>query len=939
MQAPDPPRRSRWRWLPGWATIPIERRSYRRVFFFCSGLLTVATLWTVIDESLVRRPWKNFQAEFNRLERAKARAELQEAQKKFAEERRAEVQQLAASLRQAEQALQGAPYTAAVAALDRASLELEDITQERQFAKSELDEAYYFYEKALKERGQAGARAEKARVDRLEKFIAALDPKIEAATRRRDQGKEAVERFTKPVNELRDKIEQARSEIHRLEAYLGAIDKRQLEIRQVVLREADRNKFEEPVMRVDRCETCHLAIEKPGFEQAKQPFRTHPMREALLGLHPTNQFGCTTCHQGQGHALGVKEAHGEVEFWETPLLRGRFVEAGCRKCHAQEHQLNVVLTTTDGLSLAQRMDKPVKMPTPAGDGQAAAPKEMKISLLPLATRLTMGRELFERLGCHGCHAAKGFEDLEKVGPDLTRIKAKVSPEWIVRWLKDPKAYLPHGRMPNFGFSDGEVRAVAAYLLASSQPWRPPETSHGGGSAERGKQLFDSLGCRACHSLREVDRKEPERAQQQAEREQRQVIRRDFAPDLSRVATKVDPHWLYAWIRNPKGYNLRTAMPNLRLSEQEARDLVAFLMSLASPAAVPALAAEPASPDLVKQGEAIIGKRGCFGCHAIKGFEKAQRIAPELSNFANKRLRELFFGHAFQIKETWLDWTVNKLRNPQIYATEQVAQIMPNFRLSDEEIGALVLLLKSFKDEKVAPRLVKALSEGEQAIVEGRRLVRRYNCTGCHILEGGGGEVLAFYPEKAFGPPPLHLGPPPLLSEGEKVQADWLFSFLKGPSPIRPWLTVRMPTFQLTDEETSRLVQYFLALSDMPLKLESPESMTMAAETKRAAEVLVSKDYFNCFTCHVQGQKKPEGPPEGWAPDLVLAKTRLRPEWIARWLQNPQLVQPGTKMPSFFPGGPSDILGGNDQRQITALTEYLMTLPGGAQPTAVARRRR
>jgi hypothetical protein len=31
------------------------------------------------------------------------------------------------------------------------------------------------------------------------------------------------------------------------------------------------------------------------------------------------------------------------------------------------------------------------------------------------------------------------------------------------------------------------------------------------------------------------------------------------------------------------------------------------------------------------------------------------------------------------------------------------------------------------------------------------------------------------------------------------------------------------------------------------------------------------------------------------------------------------------MPSFFPGGPDNILGGKDDRQIQALRDYIMTL--------------
>jgi mono/diheme cytochrome c family protein len=99
----------------------------------------------------------------------------------------------------------------------------------------------------------------------------------------------------------------------------------------------------------------------------------------------------------------------------------------------------------------------------------------------------------------------------------------------------------------------------------------------------------------------------------------------------------------------------------------------------------------------------------------------------------------------------------------------------------------------------------------------------------------------------------------------------------------------------------------------------------------AARKLVSEEYFNCFSCHVRGAKNPEGPPEGWAPDLAMARQRLNPSWIIKWIQDPQKIQPGTKMPSFYPGGPDDILGGKDDRQIEALRDYVMSLgrSGGA----------
>ena len=51
--------------------------------------------------------------------------------------------------------------------------------------------------------------------------------------------------------------------------------------------------------------------------------------------------------------------------------------------------------------------------------------------------------------------------------------------------------------------------------------------------------------------------------------------------------------------------------------------------------------------------------------------------------------------------------------------------------------------------------------------------------------------------------------------------------------------------------------------------------------------------------------------------------------FVKWLRDPQKVQPGTKMPSFYPGGPDDVLGGKEDLQIEALRDYIMTLGRGA----------
>jgi hypothetical protein len=68
----------------------------------------------------------------------------------------------------------------------------------------------------------------------------------------------------------------------------------------------------------------------------------------------------------------------------------------------------------------------------------------------------------------------------------------------------------------------------------------------------------------------------------------------------------------------------------------------------------------------------------------------------------------------------------------------------------------------------------------------------------------------------------------------------------------------------------------------------------------------------------------------------MARQRLNPEWISKWLVDANKLMPGTKMPSFYPtpeqDGPPDILGGDDAKQITAIRNYLMSLGRGAAAT-------
>src|SRR5262249_29573531 len=151
----------------------------------------------------------------------------------------------------------------------------------------------------------------------------------------------------------------------------------------------------------------------------------------------------------------------------------------------------------------------------------------------------------------------GYEDMPKIGPYLKLASAKLDPSWTVRWVTNPHEFRPHTRMPNFMFSRDEATDIAAYLFNSSEKNGADWTkAHPGpatlaadiknpGLIEEGQGLFESVGCKACHAIApdqigtpvgDPDNFKPDLSR----------TTKDFAPNLSKIAEKTGPQWIYTW---------------------------------------------------------------------------------------------------------------------------------------------------------------------------------------------------------------------------------------------------------------------------------------------------------------------------------------------------------------------------------------------------------
>jgi len=128
-------------------------------------------------------------------------------------------------------------------------------------------------------------------------------------------------------------------------------------------------------------------------------------------------------------------------------------------------------------------------------------------------------------------------------------------------------------------------------------------------------------------------------------------------------------------------------------------------------------------------------------------------------------------------------------------------------------------------------------------------------------------------------------PPNLTGEGRKVQQEWLYHFLQNPTTIRPWLKIRMPSFDFNAKQTNMTIRYFRSMDKLPMQIETPTKIVRTTEQQKLGKEVFAQ--YQCAACHVVG-KVPEGKDLGsLAPDFRLTKTRLRYEWLEDWLKYPQ----------------------------------------------------
>jgi hypothetical protein len=185
-------------------------------------------------------------------------------------------------------------------------------------------------------------------------------------------------------------------------------------------------------------------------------------------------------------------------------------------------------------------------------------------------------------------------------------------------------------------------------------------------------------------------------------------------------------------------------------------------------------------------------------------------------------------------------------------------------------------------------------------------------------------------------------PPKLLTEGARVDPEWLLRFLTNPAlsdrdtnrnGVRSYLQVRMPTFSFSENELGKLVRFFQALSRQPFPYIPEPPRVLSAKEMEMARSLFSSAAAPCLKCHATGD--PAHDRTATAPNFLLAKGRLKADWMERWVIDPQAISPGTSMPSglfkrendrwVFSGPTPPVFQGYDKDHTKLLVDYILEL--------------
>ncbi len=603
---------------------------------------------------------------------------------------------------------------------------------------------------------------------------------------------------------------------------------------------------------VDRCESCHAGTREPvdmrpwdinattpGDEPVEHAmvYASHPSKD-LLKIHDPSTFGCSMCHNGNGRSVtSPKLAHGKNKHWLFPLFdrnphevdeeMGSY-ESGCVQCHLND--LRLEYRPSDHVALDE-------------SGEAVRDAEGALITKPRKSSFNEGRWLFYHRGCWGCHRYEGIdtqpEEIQKIKNERMTIEEEIERKNIVR-----------------GLSMDPVEKARFDMEISNMRTRADELAFRQGDLAKERQRV--------------------------------------GPNLKNIRAKVNPEWLLPWLLEPTAFRPDTKMPSFfenvpDLAEDHATKIAAYLWQNAGDR--PDVTPQPAGD--ATRGAELFKTRGCLACHTVQDGEEmiGDGFAADLSHVGEK---------------ADYDFLVRWIQEPD-------SGVMPNLRLSPEDSRDIASWLMTKKRPEQTYPAAPNLDDPALA-AEGERLIRHYGCAGCHEIKGMENDGRIGTELTAEGSKPKERLDFGRLEHGFKragkyTHKDFFEEKLRYPGVFGRGKVyeledgtdrLKMPNFRLDETEISALTTILLGSIESQIPQEFRFNPDERQKAIQDGWWVIKK--YNCVGCH---QVEPYEQPVLWSldqyvgtddqgakksdlrpPSLVGIGFRTNPKWLAEFLRNP-----------------------------------------------------
>lgn len=554
-------------------------------------------------------------------------------------------------------------------------------------------------------------------------------------------------------------------------------------------------------------------------------------------------------------------------------------------------------------------------------------------VVPDQAAVVRGEKLYRSIGCVACHAVPDGPAM--TGASLPNMADKWSLIGLRSFLLDPLTTRPSGRMPAMGLSEREALDLAHYLLRKTKVSAPLmlEVRHGRMSSfdEIEAATLVSTGSQDGFTLDVpgLDRRTALHFSGWIHVE----VAGDYTFFVKAVGAcrlAIDGEWVIgndSWdnekvdgegvVRLDVGWTSvvfdfaqrEQKNPTLQL-EWQGPGVPRGMIPSARLQSERKLAAEPV-PFVVDAAKAENGRlrfsqMGCAACHEVKGAEQRSPASlPSLSALSSAR------G----------------------CLAEHPAPGLPDYHLDQARRSALQRTLDHVRAIKLD------LPSATQRIAQ---TMTSMKCYVCHVRDGVGGVTAdrsAFFTSNVEDAGDEGRLPPHLDGVGDRLRPAWLAQVLADGERVRPYVDTRMPQFGAAN--VGHLTELLVAVDRQTQPVAAASDASDPADThealRDAGRKLVGTDGLSCIACH-RFNRQPALSMQ--MVDLITVPERLNEDWFRRFLRDPNIFHPGTRMPALWPGGVSlipTVLNGDTNRQHAALWTYFSEGQRAVFPKGLSRK--